>query len=122
MADVSRPFGFIYYGCCEPVHDRWDFIWQEIPHVRAVSISPWCDMRAMAEKLGKNCVFSRKPKPWPISGYTADWDALQKDTDETVAAARDCNLEIIYRDVYRIQGDRSRLRRWADIVRAAVGG
>ena len=31
MADVSRQFGLIYYGCCEPVHDRWDKIIAAIP-------------------------------------------------------------------------------------------
>jgi hypothetical protein len=42
--------------------------------------------------------------------------------DETLAAARDCNLEIIYRDVYRIHGDRPRLRRWVELARSRIGG
>ena len=119
MADVCRCFGLVYYGCCEPVHDRWDLIRTSIPNVRTVSISPWSNQVAMAEKLGRNYVYSRKPKPWPISGATPDWDALQSDLDETLAAARDCNLEIIYRDVYRI-GDRGRLRTWTDLVRSRI--
>ncbi|OQA47338.1 MAG: hypothetical protein BWY52_00230 [Chloroflexi bacterium ADurb.Bin325] len=120
MADVCRRFGLVYYGCCEPVHDRWDRIRAEIPNVRAVSISPWCDQRWMAEKLGRSCVFSRKPRPAPISGESPDWDALSADIAVTLDAARDCNLEIVYRDVYRICGDRPRLRRWADMVRAKM--
>jgi hypothetical protein len=122
MAEVSRMFGLIYYGCCEPVHDRWDKISAAIPHVRGVSISPWCNMRLMAEKLGRERVFSRKPKPWPISGPAADFDALEKDLDDTLAAARDGCLEIIYRDVYRIDGDRPRLRKWVELVRSRIGG
>jgi hypothetical protein len=121
MAEVSRLFGLIYYGCCEPVHDRWEAIIESIPHIRAVSISPWCDQRIMAEKLGKKYVFSRKPKPWPLSGPNPDWETLEKDLDETVAAARDGCLEILYRDVYRIAGDRPRLRRWVDLVRSRIG-
>ena len=112
MAAVAGRFGLIYYGCCEPVHYRWDRIRKAVPHVRAVSISQWCDMRAMAEKLGRRCVFSRKPRPGPISGTTPDWDSLRQDLDQTLAAARGCNLEIVYRDVYRIGGDRARLRKW----------
>jgi hypothetical protein len=119
MADVSREFGLIYYGCCEPVHDRWEAIISAIPHVRAVSISPWCNGKVMAEKLGRNVIYSRKPKPWPITGDNPDWDALAQDIDETLDAARDCNLEILYRDVYRV-GDRDTLRRWADLVRSRV--
>jgi hypothetical protein len=121
MADVSRQFGLIYYGCCEPVHDRWDKIIAAIPNVRAVSVSPWCDRRAIAEKLGRNYVFSRKPKAAPISGPNPDWGVLAGDLDETLAAARDCNLEIIYRDVYRINGDRARLAKWAQMVRSRIG-
>lgn len=121
MAEVSRIFGLIYYGCCEPVHDRWDKIIAAIPNVRAVSVSPWCDKRIIAEKLGRNVIFSRKPKPAPISGATPDWDVLTEDIDETLAAARDCNLEIIFRDVYRINGDRPRLTKWAQMVRSRIG-
>jgi len=121
MADVSRIFGLIYYGCCEPVHDRWDKIIAAIPNVRAVSVSPWCDKRIIAEKLGRDVIFSRKPKPAPISGATPDWDVLTEDIDETLAAARDCNLEIIFRDVYRINGDRPRLTKWAQMVRSRIG-
>ncbi len=121
MAEVSRLFGLIYYGCCEPVHDRWDKIIAAIPNIRAVSVSPWCDKRIIAEKLGRNVVFSRKPKPAPISGTSPDWDALREDLDETLAAARDCNLEIIFRDVYRIHGDRPRLAQWVRLVRSRIG-
>lgn len=120
MADVCRLFGLIYYGCCEPVHDRWDMIINAIPNVRAVSISPWCDMKIIAEKLGKNCVFSRKPRPAPISGNNPDFDMLKKDILDTVASAKDCNLEIIFRDVYRINNDRARLKKWTDMVRSII--
>lgn len=120
MAEVSALFGLIYYGCCEPVHDRWERVSAAIPHVRAVSVSPWCNQRLIAEKLGRSYVYSRKPWAAPISGPAPDWNALCQDLDETLAAARDCNLEIVYRDVYRI-GDRQRLRRWVDLVRSRIG-
>ncbi len=118
IAEVASRFGKVYYGCCDPVHDRWEIIQSQIPHIGAVSISPWCDQRVMGEKLGKEVVFSRKPKPWLISGESADWEGLRQDVDETVQAARDCNLEIIYRDVYRIHEDRPRLKKWVDLVRS----
>jgi hypothetical protein len=121
MAEASRLFGLVYYGCCEPVHDRWEHVIAAIPNIRAVSISPWCNQRAIAEMLGGKYVFSRKPPPWPISGVSPDWDALRRDIDETLDAARDCNLEMIYRDVYRIEGDRPRLRQWVELVRSRMG-
>jgi hypothetical protein len=121
MADVCRCFGLVYYGCCEPVHDRWDLVSRAIPHVRAVSVSPWCNQAEIGRKLGRRYVYSRKPKAAPISGPAPDWDVLRADMEETLAAARDCNLEFIYRDVYRI-GDRERLRKWTQMVRAQIGG
>lgn len=120
MAEVSALFGRIYYGCCEPVHDRWDLISEAIPHIGAVSVSPWCDMGVMAEKLAGRAVFARKPWPAPISGASPDWEALQKDLTETVSAAAGGALEIVYRDVYRIQGDRSRLAGWTAMARETI--
>jgi hypothetical protein len=121
MAEVAALFGLVYYGCCEPVHDRWDRIFPAMPNIRAVSISPWCDQRLMGEKLGRQCVFSRKPKPWLIGVDVPDWESLEKELDETLEAARDGCLEIIYRDVYRVSS-RAHLRRWVDLVRSRIGG
>lgn len=122
MAEISKLFGLVYYGCCEPVHDRWEQIIQAIPNIRAVSISPWCNQEIIAEKLGRDYVFSRKPRPWPISGDNPDWQVLEDDLDATLKAGQNCNLEIIYRDVYRIHGERQRLRRWVELVRSRIGG
>lgn len=121
IADVGQLFGLVYYGCCEPLHDRWHLIAAAMPNVRAVSISPWSNLKAMGEKLGRQYVYSRKPKPFPISQPTPDWETLQADVDATWEAARDCNLEIIFRDVYRIYGDRPRLKKWVEMVRARTG-
>ena len=121
MADVCRPFGLAYYGCCEPVHDRWHHIIRAIPQVRGVSVSPWCDMPKVAAMLGKDVVFSRKPAPGAMSGAVADWAALERDVDETWAAAKECNVEFVYRDVYRIGGERERLAKWVAMVRRKVG-
>jgi hypothetical protein len=117
MAEVSALFGLVYYGCCEPIHDRWHHIARAIPHVRAVSVSPWNDFAAVGAMLGRDVVYSRKPVPAPLSGTTPDWDALRADIAATLAAAAGCNLEIVFRDVYRIHGDRPRLAQWVAMVR-----
>jgi hypothetical protein len=121
MAAVAARFGLIYYGCCEQVHDRWRQILAAMPNVRAVSVSPWSDQAKVAEMLGDRYVFSRKPRPAPISGPHPDWAAIEADLDETIAAGPR-NLEIVYRDVYRIGGDRPRLARWVRLVRERIGG
>ena len=120
MAEVANRFGLVYYGCCEPVHDRWTLVSAAIPAVRAVSVSPWCDMNKVARAFGTQYIFSRKPNPAPMSGATPDWSLLAQDLDNTLTAAAGCNLEIIFRDVYRINGDRPRLRRWVEMVRDRI--
>jgi hypothetical protein len=121
IADISKDFGLVYYGCCEPVHDRWDSIIKQIPHIRAVSISPWCDKFVMGEKLGKDYVFSVKPFPGSISGSIPDWTALKEDVKSTLKAAENCNLEFIFRDLIDIGGDRNRLSEWVKMTRNMIG-
>jgi hypothetical protein len=118
LAKLSEKFGLVYYGCCERVDDRLEMIIEAIPNLRSVSVSGWSKLAKTAELLGKKYVYSRKPTPAHISGPNPNWDLLQKDMQDTYAAARDCNLEILFRDVYTIHGDRSRLRRWVDMTRS----
>jgi arsenate reductase-like glutaredoxin family protein len=37
---------------------------------------------------------------------------------KTRAATRNCNIELLFRDLYDINGDRSRLKRWVEMTRA----
>ena len=120
LADICQRVGLVYYGCCEPVHDRWDAISRAIPNIRAVSIPAWANQKIMGEKLERKYVFSRKPKTWLISVQNPDWGAIRQDLEETLAAARDCNLEIIYRDIYRIYDDHNYPCQWTDMVKATI--
>lgn len=121
MAEVSKHFGLMYYGCCEAMHDRFEYVEKMIPNLRAVSVSGWSDLFKMGEMLGNKYVYSRKPTPAFISGNYPDWDLLKKDMTDTVKAAQDCNLEICFRDIYTINGDRKRLRKWVEMTRSLIG-
>ena len=117
LARLSEHFGLVYYGCCERVDDRLPFILKSIPNLRSVSVSGWSDLAKTAELLGKKYVFSRKPTPAYISGSNVDWDRLESDMKNTREVTRDSNLEILFRDVYTINGDRARLRQWVDMTK-----
>ena len=121
IAEVSALFGLTYYGCCEGLHDRLELVMKAIPNLRAVSVSGWSDLFKVGEMLGKNYVYSRKPTPTYISGSNPDWRLLEKDVKDTLVAARGCNLEFCFRDVYTIDGDRPRLKRWVDMTRSLMG-
>jgi hypothetical protein len=88
-----------------------------------VSVTPWADFDIVAEMLGDRYVFSRKPDPVPISGPTPHWDRAETDLRRTcdAAAARDCNVEILFRDVYDVGGDPSRLATWVELARKVFG-
>jgi hypothetical protein len=118
LARLSELFGLVYYGCCERIDDRLEMIIDAMPNLRSVSVSGWSDFRKVAEMLGDRYVFSRKPIPAYMSGSSPDWDKLEKDMRDTYAVARDCNLEILYRDVYTTCGDRTRLGRWVEMTRS----
>ncbi len=121
IAEITRPFGLTYYGCCEAVHDRFERVARAIRNLRAVSVSGWSDLFRMGELLGKRYVYSRKPTPAYISGSRPDWDLLKTDVRDTLAAARGCNLELCFRDIYTIDGDRARLAAWVQMTRALAG-
>ncbi len=118
LARLSERFGLVYYGCCERVDDRLESIINAIPNLRSVSVSGWSDLQHTAELLGNRYVYSRKPVPAHISGDYPNWDRLEKDMRDTYAVTRDSNVEILYRDIYTINGDRSRLRRWVDMTKS----
>jgi hypothetical protein len=120
FVEIAKPFGLAYWGCCEAVHDRLPAIEKAVPNLRAVSISGWSDQRKAAEIIGKKYVYSRKPTPAYISGAYPQWDLVEKDLRDTLTAARDCNLELCFRDIYTVNGDRARLPRWVNMARGMM--
>jgi len=120
IAEVGNLFGKTYYGCCEPVDDRFDLICKALPNLRTVSVSGWNDFGRMGDLLGGRFVYSRKPTPAFISGSYPDWERAEKDLAATYRAARDGCLELIVRDVYDVGGDLSRLKRWVDLAKKTM--
>ena len=121
LARLAARFGLVYYGCCEPVHDRLQLIIAAMPNLRSVSVSGWADFKKVAEMLGGKYVFSRKPTPAYLSGANPDWGLVEQDMKKTYAAAKNCNVEILVRDVYTINRERPRLARWVKMTKAVFG-
>ena len=117
MAELAKMFGLVYYGCCEPVHDKLEAVKTAIPNLRAVSVSGWNDFSVIGEMLGDRYVYSRKPEAPPLSGVNADWDAAKSDLERTKRSARAGHLEVLYRDIYDVHGDRKRLSEWVKLAR-----
>ena len=116
---IAAEFGFVYYGCCEPMHTRWHVI-EQLTNLERVAISPWCDESFMAEALGRRYVYSRKPNPAMISTTSFDEEAIRKDLRTTLDTASDCRLEIIMKDVHTLNNEPERLARWVAIAREEI--
>jgi hypothetical protein len=113
--------GLVYYGCCEPAHPFWEDICQ-MPHLKKVSISRWCDQRFMGEALqGTEIVFSRKPDPNYLSvDEKLDEEAWAGHIRESLEATRGVFVEFIIRDVYTVHGNVENAHRAVEVARGEI--
>ena len=121
--DVCEPLGLVYYGCCEPAHPFWNDI-RQLPNLKKVSISRWCDQPFMGDALrGTEVVFSRKPDPNFLSvDKTLNEEAWGAHIRETLDATRGVFVEFIVRDVYTVHGDLRNARRSVEIAQREIDG
>lgn len=118
---VFEPAGLMYYGCCEPVSPLWDSV-RQLPNLKKVSISRWCDEAFIGEALrGSAIVYSRKPDPNFLSvDQHLDEAAWAAHICASLQAARGCQMEIIIRDVYTLHGNLNNARRAVEVARREV--
>ena len=119
-ARVASEFGLVYYGCCEPVHACYDNCLENLPNLRKISASRWCDMKFMGERLrnGK-VIISRKPDPKFMGIGSLDENECRTHIEDTLHSCEGCKLEFIYRDVYNLNGDRTKPGKIVNIIREA---
>ncbi|MCX6089800.1 MAG: hypothetical protein NTX88_05435 [Candidatus Atribacteria bacterium] len=113
---ILERFGLNCYGCCEPLDKRWEVI-KNAPRLRRVSVSAWADVKDMAEKLGKNYVYSRKPNPADLAVPYIDEEYIRKGLRETIEATRNCHIEVIMKDNHTIGHNPQNVMRWCRIAR-----
>ena len=119
QAAITDRFGLVYYGCCEGLHERIDSISKRMKNLRQVSVSPWCDQKIIAEKLGKNVVFARKPNPATIC-VSFNEEAIRKDIRDTLEAFRGLQVQVRMKDTHTVQNDMKRIPRWVQITREEI--
>lgn len=116
---LADRFGLVYYGCCEPVHNRWHVL-TELDNLSRVSVSPWCDEPFMAAACGEEVVYSRKPNPTLVSTDCFDEAAIRADLRHTLETAGPCRLEIVMKDVHTLKEEPDRLARWVALARDEI--
>ena len=117
----AQRFGLFAFGCCEPVDVIWENCLATLPNLRKLSISPWCNEAAFAEKIrGRKIVYHRKPSPNLFAMPEFDEQTLAKQLKQTVLAASGCPLEITFRDITSVHGDPQRLKRGVKIAKEQI--
>ena len=120
---IGSQFGLLSYGCCEPVDRVWDNCISKFKNLRKVSISPWCNEEFMGERLrGSSIIYHRKPAATflGVSGRDLDEEAFRKYIRRSLTAARGCKMEITQRDIYTIDNNVQKARRYIQIIREEI--
>ena len=119
--DLVKPlyerFGLMYYGCCEPLHDKIDII-RKIKNVRKISVSPWANIDKSADNIAGDYVFSCKSNPAFICAGEFNEADIRKQLSAAKDACRRTNtpLEIILKDVSSLRGHLDFVDRWEKVA------
>ncbi len=111
-----KRFGLASYGCCEALHRKVDLILKHVPHLRKLSMSPWVDVAAGAEALGRRAVYSYKPNPALLAGETWAKEHVRAGLREVLDKTRGCAVEIIMKDLHSCHWEPQRMIDWVEVA------
>jgi len=111
--------GLVGYGCCEPYTHKFDMLREDIPNLRRVSVSPWCDVEKAALKLKRDYIYSFKPNPSVVINTYSEKN-IREYIRPVLEKTQGCEVELIHKDLFSIMGEPQRLARWTNIVRDEV--
>lgn len=112
-------FGLAYYGCCEPLHNKIELL-QKIPNLRKISMSPWAKLDVASNIVKKQFVMSCKPSPAIFASYNWDQNDIRKQITDILDETKNCNIEIIMKDISTVKYQPERLWEWAKIAKETV--
>lgn len=115
---LMEKFGLTYYGCCEPVELRYDYI-REMSNLRCLSVSPWSDVKKCAELYSDRYVMCRKPNPAMVCTRFNE-DEIRNDLRASLEVAGELNLVLILKDTHTIAQQPERFHRWVQIAREEI--
>jgi len=105
-------FGLSCYGCCEPLHHKVEIARRHLPNLRRISMSPWADVAAGAEAIGKDLVLSYKPNPAAMAGDTWDIENVRAGLRDVLEKTRGCSVEVLMKDLHTCHGRPERMWEW----------
>lgn len=121
MAEAMEPFGLVYYGCCEPLHNQIDNL-TKIPHLRKITVTPWANYDLAAEQIGKKYVYSAKANPANVAMDAMSEEVIRAELKKITDACyrNGCNFELVLKDISTVSYHPEHLERWARIAKEYV--
>ena len=121
MKPLYERFGWVNYGCCEPLDRKIDII-RRIRTIRSISASPWTDVDRQSEAMGSDYAMMRKPNPAFVAGGYPDAESVKKETRRTLAACRRNSTPVAFvlKDITTVKGRVECLTEWTQIVKAEI--
>jgi len=120
MKPVMEMCKISYYGCCEPLDDRIDIL-KKIPNMRKIGVTPWADINACAEQIGKDYVLSHKPNPANVA-VNANAQVIKDEASKTIEACiqHGCPYDIVLKDVSTVSYKVQNLVTWNRVVQETL--
>ncbi|HAX96005.1 MAG TPA: hypothetical protein DCY35_05715 [Prolixibacteraceae bacterium] len=116
---ILECFGLNAYGCCDSLTHKFAMV-KNIPRLRRISVSPWCDLDIAVKELENRYIYSWKPNPsLVVNGFNEV--TLREYVQNTLKVAENCVLEIILKDLVTVHNRPDWISGWAKIVRDEVG-
>ena len=118
-ARFFKRFKRVYYGCCEPLHDKVDICAEYLPNMHKISMSPWVDFPKAVRNVGNRFIFAWKPNPAFVAHDEWDPALVRNDIREKLAMAIEggCSVEIHLKDISTVYNQPSRLDEWSRIAK-----
>jgi len=113
---IMDRFGLTCYGCCEPLHPRWNIV-KNHHNLRRVSCSPWADKEKMSNYLEDKYIYSMKPSPTPLAMPVLDKNAIRKDIRNAFEVTKGCIVEVMMKDNHSIGKRVENVTEWCKIAR-----
>lgn len=116
MEPLSKRFGALYYGCCEPLEKVIPYL-KRLKNLRKIGVSPFADVRSCAEQIRGDYTLSRKPNPSYLSGGFSE-EVIRKELTETVELCEQygCSYDYVLKDISTVGHEPERLSVWARTV------
>jgi hypothetical protein len=100
MLETIGQCGLSYYGCCEPLDRKIDFV-SRIPNLRKIGVTPWANVDVAAEAIGRKYVVASKPNPAAVAVPVLDKSALRAEIGRILDACyrNGCSVDIVLKDI-----------------------